>query len=257
MTTAERGRNVAGAVVALALLAVWQGAIAVGVIDFEYVPMPTKVGTALVDEVQSGTLLTALTHTTFAALTAWAAAVAVGGVLGTALGLSARGRAWAATSVDVLRTLPVIAFIPIAALLFGLSTTTEIVVAAWSAAWPVVINTMGGVQAVHPRLNEVAAVMHLTRRQRLVAIVLPAASALVLVGARLALALALVVTVAAEMIANPAGIGYEIVQNQQALRPDAMFAYILVVGALGVVLNGILQIACRRLAPYAVSVRAA
>lgn len=86
------------------------------------------------------------------------------------------------------------------------SRTMEIVVAAWAAVWPVIVNTIGGVQAVHPRLHEVGAVLRLTHPRRVRTIVLPAAAPLILVGGRLALSIVLIVAVVVEMIGNPSGL---------------------------------------------------
>jgi ABC-type nitrate/sulfonate/bicarbonate transport system permease component len=66
----------------------------------------------------------------------------------------------------------------------------------------------------------------------------------IVVGARISLGLALVLAVVAEMVGNPEGLGYGIVREQQALRPDLMFAYIVTVGLIGIILNaGMLALA--------------
>jgi sulfonate transport system permease protein len=246
---AELRHHAGGVLVGLAFVGLWQGAVSSGVVHYQYLPAPDAVVAAGVRQLRDGALLGAAGHTLVSALIAWGIALLVGGALGMGMALSAPLRALLTLSVDLLRTLPVIAFVPIAALLFGLSRTTEVTVAAWSALWPIAVNTVGGLEGVHARLGEVGAVLQLGRARRLWAITLPAAAPLMLVGARLGLGLALIVTVAAEMIANPAGLGYEIVQMQQALRPDAMFAYILVVGVVGLALNAGLQQAAARAVP--------
>ena len=78
---------------------------------------------------------------------------------------------------------------------------------------------------------------------------LPAALPGVLVGARLSMTLALVLAIVAEMVGNPAGLGYAVVREQQAMRPELVFAYVVVIGALGVVLNAAAHRGRRRLVP--------
>jgi sulfonate transport system permease protein len=99
---------------------------------------------------------------------------------------------------------------------------------------------MGGMTGVHARLADVSRTLQLSRAAMLCKVMLPAALPAVLVGARLSLTLALVLAVLAEMVGNPTGLGYAVVTQQQALRPDLMFAYVAVIGLLGLALNALL-----------------
>jgi sulfonate transport system permease protein len=137
--------------------------------------------------------------------------------------------------------MPGIAFVPVALLLFGFSLKTELVVIVLPALWPVLINTMGGVAGVHPRLFEVGATFRLSRARVVTKIVIPAALPSILVGLRLSLTLALVLAIVAEMVGNPTGLGYAVVRDQQALRPALMFADVIVIGILGILLNQVLM----------------
>jgi ABC-type nitrate/sulfonate/bicarbonate transport system permease component len=96
---------------------------------------------------------------------------------------------------------------------------------------------MGGVAGVHARLYDVSRTFRLSRKDTILSVVLPAAMPSIVVGARISLGLALVLAVVAEMVGNPEGLGYGIVREQQALRPDLMFAYIFTVGVIGIALN--------------------
>src|SRR3979409_897361 len=75
--------------------------------------------------------------------------------------------------------------------------------------------------------------------------------ACVLVGARLSMTLALVLAVVAEMVGNPAGLGYAVVREQQAMRPELVFAYVVAIGSLGMILNAVLTGAVAVLFPAA------
>jgi len=129
-------------------------------------------------------------------------------------------------------------------LLFGFSLKTEMVVTILPVLWPVLVNTIGGVTGVHQRLYDVGRTFRLSRKDTILRIILPAAMPPIVVGARISLGLALVLAVVAEMVGNPEGLGYGIVREQQALRPDLMFAYIATVGFIGIALNaGMLALA--------------
>jgi sulfonate transport system permease protein len=102
------------------------------------------------------------------------------------------------------------------------------------------VNTMQGVMRGSTQLRDVARSLRLTRAETIRKILLPGAAPLVLVGCRLSLTTALVLAIVAEMIGNPQGIGYAVVREAQALQPEAMFAYVLLTGGLGVFFNAVL-----------------
>jgi ABC-type nitrate/sulfonate/bicarbonate transport system permease component len=98
---------------------------------------------------------------------------------------------------------------------------------------------------VPDRLHDVARTFGLSPLRTILEIQLPSAFPAILVGARLAMTTALVLAVIAEMIGNPDGLGYALVFTQQALQPAQMWAYIVVIGLLGVALNGLLVASSR------------
>jgi ABC-type nitrate/sulfonate/bicarbonate transport system permease component len=185
------------------------------------------------------------------------AATMIGWVLGSGIGLAAGlalglSRAlWRSTmaTFEVLRALPAIAFVPAAVLLFGFSMKMEIIVVAYVAIWPPLINTIDGVRSVSPLHVEVGRMLRLSPIERIRKIALPTAASSIIVGLRLSLALSLALAVVAEMIGNPAGVGYALVMQQQALEPRNVFAYIVVIGALGIGLNACFMALARLLFP--------
>lgn len=241
LATGLRRVNLAGALVILGVLAAWEGAARSELVRLDYLPPPSVVLSALLDLLQDGQVLADLLHTTIVVLVAWLIAVAIGGLLGLLIGLSTPLRVLCMSSVDVLRSLPVVAFIPVVLLLLGPTQQMEVAVAAYAAIWPCLINTLGGVASVHPRLLEAATTFRLGPLATLWKIVLPAAAPSILVGARLSMGIAFVVTVVAEMVGNPAGVGYGLVTFQMALRPDALWAYVAVSTALGVLLSALVE----------------
>ncbi len=221
-------------------VAVWEFAVRFGLLRYDNLPAPSVVAASLVDLAAGGQLAAEGLQTLEAVLAGWAVAMAVGVSLGLLLGASAGLRGWSLASIEVLRPMPGIAFVPVALLLFGFSLETELMIIVLPALWPVLINTMGGVMAIHARLNDVGRTLRLRPATIIAKILLPAAMPAILVGARLSLTLALVLAVVAEMVGNPSGLGYAVVREQQALRPDLMFAYVVAIGGLAVLLNGAL-----------------
>jgi ABC-type nitrate/sulfonate/bicarbonate transport system permease component len=229
----------------------WELLLRAGLAHYQNLPPPSAIAGGLLEIARNGQLFADALHTLRVVLVGWVAAVVIGVTSGLCLGVSATLRRYSLASIEVLRPMPGIAFAPVALLLFGFSLQMELMVVILPALWPVLINTMGAVAGVHARQLDVGRTFRLSRGETLRKIMLPAALPGILVGARLSMTLALVLAVVAEMVGNPAGLGYAVVREQQAMRPDLVFAYVVAIGALGVVLNAALTGAVACLFPAA------
>lgn len=235
-----RRLNVLGAIVFVLGIGLWELLVRTGVLTFSYLPPPSDVAVGLGDLFRSGELATALGHTLFAALTGWAIAGVVGVAAGSVLGLVRPVWKYSMASLEALRALPIVAFVPVAVLLYGFSVQTEIMVACYAALWPILLNTINGMRT-EARMVESGRVLRLSRAAVLWKIRLPAATAAIVVGLRLGLSTSLVLTLVAEMVGNPAGLGFLLVEKGQALQPGQMFAAVFVIGVTGIVLNGLVM----------------
>jgi ABC-type nitrate/sulfonate/bicarbonate transport system permease component len=196
-----------GLLVPLAALVGWQAMTSTGLLDFEYLPSPREILTALIYLVRTGELVDDVAHTLGVATAASAVSMVVGGALGVAIGLGPQVRRYSMASVDFLRTIPAVALVPIAVLSFGPVWTAEFALATYAALWPIVLHTSAGAAAVHPRQYDVASMLHLGRVATIRKIVLPSAVPEWLVGARMAVIIALLVTIVAEMMMSSQGLG--------------------------------------------------
>ncbi|MTD55651.1 ABC transporter permease [Amycolatopsis pithecellobii] len=239
--------NPVGVAVVVVAIVMWQLLVALRILDYSFLPSAGDVGGALWQLARSGELLDSVGHTLLVTLVASAIAIVIGVAAGLALGMLPLVHTFSMASVDFFRTLPVTAMIPAILLVWGPTAEAEIIAATYAAAWQIVVNTTGGVRATHPRLLDVARTFGLTREQTVRKIVLPAAMPAILVGARLAIVSALVVAIVAEMLINPAGLGWGLVQGQQALQPGVTWAYAVTAGILGYLLNAGLMWAARRM----------
>ena len=248
--------NFLGLATVLALIGLWELVVRSGAVTFDYLPAPSAIASAFWKLMQSGELERNTRHTLEAVVLGWLIAMAAGLAIGTLVGISRRAWAYSMSSIEFSRSLPAIAFVPAAVLVFGFSLNMELTVIVYASVWPVIINTVGGVQHVADRLRDVAKTFGLSPLRTILKIQLPGAFSSILVGARLAMTTALVLAVIAEMIGNPDGLGYALVFTQQALQPAQMWAYIMVIGVLGVILNGVL-VALSRFLPGGTIVGAA
>ena len=243
---ASRARpSATGILVPVAAIAVWQLLGSAGLLRYEYLPTPGEVLAALGALITDGELVGAVGHTLGVTLAAAAIALPAGAVLGLAIGLAPRWGRWVTATIDVARTIPAVALVPAAVLTFGPTVRTEVLLAAYAALWPVLMTTAGGVAAVHPRQYDVARMLHLSPAATIRKIVVPATAPAWLVGARLALIIALLVAIVVEMLLYPRGLGGGLIESFNALAPARMWAYALVCGVIGFALSAIVA-ACRR-----------
>lgn len=238
-----------GLIVPVVIIAAWQLAKSLGALSYQNIPSPWQIAKAYGTLISDGELTSNLGHTLLACLGGWAIGSAIGVVLGVGLGISRVAWIYSMASVEVLRAIPAIAFIPIAVIIFTQTLRMEISIATWVAIWPVVVSTMNGVASVTPEHHDVARSLQLGWLERVTKLALPTAMPQLLVALRLSLSGALVLAIVAEIVGNPAGVGYALVSAQQSLRPDEMFAYVLLTGIVGLVLNGLLSLIYRSAAP--------
>jgi len=241
----QRLRGVGGILI---FLGFWEF-VSTRVFHFSYLPPPSSIAGAMIQMAKQPTIYGEIVHTLTAALIGWLISVAIGLLFGIALGLSPRARTYCLASIEILRPLPGIAFVPVAVLIFGFSLKTELMVIVIPTIWPILLNTAGALAAIPTRLHDVAQAFRLSPPRVVFSVFIPAAAPGILVGFRLSMTLALIMAVAVEMIGNPTGLGYAVVREASALRPDFMFAYIVIIGFLGIALNGLLVAAAKRILP--------
>jgi ABC-type nitrate/sulfonate/bicarbonate transport system permease component len=238
--------NVVGLFTMAALVGLWEALVRSGMVDFEFLPAPSGVIEALGSLLSSGELFTSVIHTLRSTIVGWVIASLLGIALGVWLGLSDTAWRYSMATIEVMRAIPPISLVPVALLVFGFSLRMELTLIVYVGAWTVLVNTIDGVRSVRPELLDVARMLRMSKLTTIRKLILPSATASIIVGLRLALSLALVLAVVAEMIGNPSGLGNALVSAQQALQPEQMFAYVVTVGVLGVGLNAALRYASAR-----------
>lgn len=145
------------------------------------------------------------------------------------------------------RALPATALVPVSIAVLGIGNVPKILLIAFVTVFPVMLNTIDGVRNVDPVLEDVTRSYRLTRRQRLFRVQLPAAAPQVVAGVRVALGVAFVMMIVTELIAATNGIGFVTLIAQQSFRVPLMWSGMLLLGILGVAVNGLFLMAERRL----------
>lgn len=243
------GINPSGTLVVLGVIGLWQLLVSTKAINFEFVPTPGEVATALVDLTKSGALPSDALHTLWVVVVASILGITIGALLGSALGLLKPLHTYSMASFDFLRTLPIVALMPVALLIWGPTAQTEIITAAYDATWVVVVTCAGAFRSINARLDDVVMTFQLSRMQALRKVWIPSIMPAVLVGSRLAVVSAMIVAILAETLVNPEGLGWGMIQAQQALQPADLWAYAVATGFFGYLLNLVLVQGVRWLSP--------
>jgi len=144
--------------------------------------------------------------------------------------------AWAPV-LEFARATPGVALVPAALLLFGIGTEMQISLIAYGTVWPILLNTVDGVRSVDTVVRDVVTSYRLRRRDRVLRVVLPAASPQIVAGVRTALSIGITVIVFSEMAGSTNGIGFRILQAQRQFAIADMWAGMLFLGIVGYLVN--------------------
>ena len=173
-------------------------------------------------------------------------AVVVGVPLGLALGWWQGLNDVLSPSMQFLRMISPLSWMPIAVMLFGIGDQPVYFLLGYAAVWPVMLSTLSGVRAVEPRWLDVGQSLAASRWETIRHIVVPAITAHVLTGVRLAVGILWIVLVPCEMLGVTAGLGYYILDTRDRLDYQALMATIVLIGALGFLLDWILRTLCQQ-----------
>lgn len=142
--------------------------------------------------------------------------------------------------IEFLRPIPSVALIPLAILIYGTGLQSKVFLAAFAAFWQVLVATLYGVQDVDPVASDTARSFGFGRVQRLFRVTLPSAVPYIATGVRIASAVALILTVTAELVIGAPGLGRSINLARSGGNEELMYALILTTGIVGLLLNTVL-----------------
>lgn len=171
-------------------------------------------------------------------------------VLGIISGLSVTAERAYDAPLQMIRTIPFIALVPLFVVWFGIGETSKVALIIGASIFPVYLNTYHGIRGIDRKLLEVGRTFDMSRWQTIRLVVVPLAMPGILVGWRYAAGTALLGLVAAEQINSQAGIGYILNTANQFQRTDIILAGILVYAALGLVVDVLMRGLERALLPW-------
>ncbi|MDX9952963.1 MAG: ABC transporter permease [Anaerolineae bacterium] len=235
---------------ALGWLVLWEIAARAGWISRLFFPPPSTILLTLGRLLLTGKLAPALALTLYRLALGVAIGAGSGALLGWLMGASRSVRVALDPIVTALHPLPKLAIFPIFLVLLGIGESSKVALVALTAFFPMVINTLAGVQQIDYTYWEAAANYGATGTKLLHRVILPGSLPLVMVGLRLAVNSALVVTIAVEMLSAREGLGATIWLAWQTLRTEELYAVLVVIGLLGMVSNLALDRLTKQLTPW-------
>jgi NitT/TauT family transport system permease protein len=208
---------------------------------FSLVPPPSEVAKELWDLAFGGIYDDAYSQTLYVHLLAsmsrvyggFALALLVALPLGLMIGRIPFVRKLLDPTLQVLRPIPVTAWLPLAMILFGLGPKSAFFLVCLGAFYPILVNTIFGVRSVDPRLFEAASMLGCQGTAQFYRVVLPASLPAIFTGLRLGLGFAWVVIVVGEMTGVQTGLGAIIMEARQLSRTEIVISGMIVIGIAG------------------------
>ncbi|MCC6534422.1 MAG: ABC transporter permease [Burkholderiales bacterium] len=243
----KRRRNLLALVSIAGLLMLWWLVTALAWVDKVLLPAPAEVLSAFMRSASDGSLAKHVGISLLRVVEGFAIALAVAVPIGILMGSFAIARGLIEPVVELLRPIPPIAVIPLAILWFGIEELSKVLIIAYGAFFPILVNTIAGFHEVDRTHIRAAQALGASRLQIFRDVVLRSAYPFIVVGARLGMGMAFIVLVAAELIASDAGLGYLINDGRYNFHTDQIFLGMACIGVLGFLLNRALLEAERHL----------
>jgi sulfonate transport system permease protein len=236
----------AGLIVPGLALILWEALAHIGFLPPNWFPAPSVIARTIRDLGATGELWGHLSATLARVAAGFALGAAVATVLGILTGSSASLRALLDPTLQALRNIPSMAWIPLFLLWLGIQELSKVALIAIGAFFPVYLNLLQGILDIDPKLVEVGHVygyrgVALVRR-----VLLPATLPAYLVGLRGGMGLAWMFVVAAEIMGASRGLGYVMIDGETSSRADLILASLLLFAALGKITDSLLVLAGRR-----------
>ncbi len=231
----------------LLLLAAWEAASRSGLLSPRLLAGPDTILTTFGHLMADGTLERNLFVSLLRVVVGMSCAIIVAVPLAFAAGMSRAGENVVDAPLQMIRTLPHLALVPLFILWFGIGETPKIVLVALGAGIPIYLNLFAGIRGADPKLIEMAKVNGLSPASIAREVILPSAVPSLLVGLRYAFGIGWLSLVVGEQIAANSGIGFMMMDAREFLRTDIIVVGLLVYALLGTATDQLVRMMEHRL----------
>lgn len=232
-----------GLLVPIAAGLAWELLVDTGQVNGRLVPPPSRVFAAMLELAQTGELARHVLATSARVAAGFSLGVVAGTVIAAATGYSALLRRLLDPTLQGLRAVPSIAWVPLFILWLGIFEASKVTLIAAGVFFPVYLGTLGAILTTDRKIVEVGRVFRLSALALVRRILLPAILPAYVLALRGGLGLGWMFVVAAEFMGASEGLGYLLVDGQQLGKPDQIVAAILTFAVLGKLSDGLLAAA--------------
>lgn len=247
------GSRLLALVVPLATVVLWQWLAVSGALSRGLLPSPISCAQALYEWLVhsepgslSGSWLEAFSASALRVLLGFVIGGTIGIVLGLGCGISPLTRRMLDPTINVLRPISIVAWVPLAIILFGIGDRPAVFLTSLAAFYPVYVNVFSGARYVDNRLIQAARMLGADRRSILFRVILPATLPSIAVGLRIAGALAWTSVIVAEAIGAKSGLGYVLYYSYSQFHFAYVVAAMASLGACGFATDKLLELAIER-----------
>jgi NitT/TauT family transport system permease protein len=246
MTKMMDSHRLQSALLAIVIIAIWEGACRVFDISPLILPAPSAIATRLYMLVVSGNIWPHLWATAVEIVSGFVFGVIAGLVIGAMVSLIPVVERLVYPYLVALQTLPKVAIAPLFIIWFGYGLTSKIVITALVCFFPILVSVVAGFHATDRDELDMMKAFGATKWQTLVRLRIPSALVLIFAGLEIAAVLAVIGAIVGEFVGAQVGLGYLIVALNFSLDVPGVFAVLIVLSAIGLVMHGAMRCAARR-----------
>jgi sulfonate transport system permease protein len=235
-------RPALGLLLPVGLALAWEIAVWLGLSNGRLVPPPTKIFATILELARSGELARHIMATLTRVVLGFGLGVIAGTLFGAISGYWGLARRLMDPTVQALRAIPSIAWVPLFILWLGIFETSKIALIAVGVFFPVYLGVMGAILSVDRKIVEVGRTFRLSGPAMIRRILLPAVLPAYVVSLRVGLGLGWMFVVAAEFMGASEGLGYLLIDGQQLGKPTQILAAIVIFAILGKTTDWLIEI---------------
>jgi sulfonate transport system permease protein len=236
-------RPVLGLLLPIGLAMLWELIVWFGLSNGRLVPPPSRIFSTMVELSRGGELLRHIVATLTRVALGFGFGVIAGTILGAISGYWALARRLLDPTVQALRAIPSIAWVPLFILWLGIFETSKVALIAVGVFFPVYLGVMGAILSVDRKIVEVGRIFRLSGFAMIRRILLPAVLPAYVVALRVGLGLGWMFVVAAEFMGASEGLGYLLIDGQQLGKPAQILAAIVTFAILGKTTDWLIEVA--------------
>ncbi|MFW2486954.1 ABC transporter permease [Clostridium chromiireducens] len=232
------------------ILILWIVATNLELFSAAILPSISTVFDSLKSQLNSGQLWKDISISLVRVLEGYLIAATLGITLGVLMGISERINKFFFLTFTSIRQIPMLAWIPLIVLWFGIGESSKIIVIVIAAYFPILLNTMNGIKRTDAKLIEVGNMYKLSKWKLFTKIYFPSALPSIFVGLKLGLGISWMAVVGAEIIASSSGIGYRMNDARSLMQPEVVFVGMFAIALIGIIMDQILSRISKKITPW-------